>query len=111
MENLMPKVLSRRGAVACAAAVFAASLAATAWSQPGPGRGPRWGSEFTPGWALMTAKERDEHRERMRGFTDYAECRKYIEQHHEQMAARAKERSRPVPAQPRRDACAGLKKD
>ena len=86
-------------------------------SAPGMGMGPggdrgaaRWGSDYTPGWALMTQQERNEHRERMRSMSTYEECKTYQEQHHEQMAARAKERGGKPLAQPRRDACSGLKK-
>lgn len=78
---------------------------------PGGGRGAaRWGSDYTPGWALMTQQERNEHREHMRAMKTYDECKTYQAQHHEQMAARAKERGSPMRAQPRRDPCAGLKK-
>jgi len=71
----------------------------------------RWGSGVTYGWSLMTAQERTEHRQRMQSMTSYAECTAYRDQHHEQMVARAKERGVAAPsAQPRRDACAGLKK-
>lgn len=77
---------------------------------PGGRHGPRWGADFTPGWAMMSPKERDEHRARMQGAKTYEECRALQVQHHELMAARAKERGRAAPlAQPRRDACAGLK--
>lgn len=78
---------------------------------PGGGRGAaRWGSDYTPGWALMTQQERNEHRERMRSMKSYEECNAYQQQHHEQMAERAKERGGKALAQPRRDACGGLKK-
>lgn len=78
---------------------------------PGAGRGAaRWGSDTTPGWALMTQQERNEHRDRMRSMKTYEECKTYQDQHHEQMAARAKERGGKALAQPRRDACSGLKK-
>lgn len=78
---------------------------------PGSGHGAaRWGSDYTPGWALMTEQERNEHRERMRAMKTYEECKTYQEQHHEQMAARAKERGGKALPQPRRDACSGLKK-
>ncbi len=77
----------------------------------GHGRGAaHWGSDYTPGWALMTEQERNEHRERMRSMKTYEECKTYQEQHHEQMAARAKERGGKALPQPRRDACRGLKK-
>jgi hypothetical protein len=42
-------------------------------------------------------------------MTSQAECKAYMEQHHQEMVARAKEKGRTLPAQPRRDACAGLK--
>lgn len=77
----------------------------------GHGRGAaHWGSDYTPGWALMTEQERNEHRERMRSMKTYEECKTYQEQHHEQMAARAKERGGKALPQPRRDACRSLKK-
>lgn len=86
-------------------------------AQPGGGMGPgggrgaaRWGSDFTPGWALMTPQERTEHRDRMRAMKTYEECKAYQEQHHALMAARAKERGQATLPQPRRDACVGLKK-
>ncbi|ODV11068.1 MAG: hypothetical protein ABT20_06690 [Rubrivivax sp. SCN 70-15] len=72
--------------------------------------GPRWGSESTPGWALMSSAERDAHLEHLRSMKTYEECHAYMEQHREQMAARAKEQGRPALGQPRRDACAGLKR-
>jgi hypothetical protein len=91
--------------------VLLGALAASALAQPGPGRGPgaRWGSDFTPGWSMMSAQERNEHRERMCGFTNHDECRKHMDQHHEQVAEPAKARGMAMPAQPRHDACAGLK--
>lgn len=86
-------------------------------SAPGIGMGPggsrgaaRWGSDSTPGWALMTQQERNEHRNRMRSMKTYEECKTYQDQHHEQMVARAKERGGKALAEPRRDACSGLKK-
>jgi len=82
----------------------------------GPGAGPRsmgpgarWGKDFTPGWSLMTPAEQQQHRDKMHSAKTYEECKAYRDQHHEQMVARAKEKGRTLPAQPRRDACAGLK--
>lgn len=72
--------------------------------------GGRWGDDFTPGWSLMSESERKEHQARMSSMTNQADCKAYMEQHHQQMAARAKEKGSTVPAQPRRDGCAGLKK-
>jgi hypothetical protein len=78
---------------------------------PGGGRGAaRWGSDFTPGWTMMNQQERDEHRDRMHSMKTYEECKTYQERHHDQMATRANERGGKALAQPRRDACAGLKK-
>jgi len=78
---------------------------------PGGGRGAaRYGSDYTPGWTLMSEQERNEHRDRMRSMKTYEECKSYQDQHHEQMAARAKERGGKALAMPRRDACGSLKK-
>lgn len=100
-----------------------ASAALSSWSQPGPpasaprqGAGPmngpraHWGRDYTPGWSMMSEAERKEHREHMQAFKTYEECRAYMEKHHEQMASRVKERGGKPLAQPRRDACNGLKK-
>lgn len=72
--------------------------------------GPRWGSDYTPGWAMMTPKEREEHREQMRAAKTYEECQALRDKHREQMIARAKERGVNAPMQPRRDGCLGLKR-
>jgi hypothetical protein len=78
---------------------------------PGVGRGAaRWGSDVTPGWAMMNPQERKDHQDRMRAMNTYAECKTYRDQHHEQMAARAVERRGNALAKPRRDACGELKK-
>jgi hypothetical protein len=103
--------------------------AGTVSAQPGPGAGPvpgasaprggpggpgrmggRWGTDFTSGWSMMTSAERQEHQAKMRSMTNHDDCKAYMDQHHQQMAERAKEKGRTVPAQPRRDACAGLKR-
>ncbi|MBL8346532.1 MAG: hypothetical protein JNN03_13900 [Rubrivivax sp.] len=92
-----------------------AGPASASGSGPGPGARPgrqmagRWGSDSTPGWALMTEAERKEHVERMRAMKSLDECQAYVAQHREQMAARAKERGSATLRAPRRDACAGLK--
>lgn len=74
------------------------------------GGGPRWGSDTTPGWGMMTPKERDEHRAQMRAAKTQEECVALRDKHHEQMVARAKERGITMPGQPRRDACQGFKR-
>lgn len=77
--------------------------------RPAPAPQGRVGSDYTPGWSMMSKAERDEHRERMREMKTYEECRAYLDQHREKMAARATEQGRKALAQPRRDACASLK--
>jgi hypothetical protein len=110
-----------------AAAILLAAGAVTAQpaSGPGPGAGAsasrggpggagrmhgRWGSDYTPGWSMMTPAERQEHQSRMRSMTGHDDCKAYMDKHHEEMAVRAKEKGRTLPAQPRRDACAGLER-
>ncbi|MEW6707074.1 MAG: hypothetical protein AB1430_19680 [Pseudomonadota bacterium] len=95
----------------CAAATGASGVAAAGCPGGGPGMmgGGRWGRDYTPGWAMMSAEERNAHRQQMGAFKSYEECKAYMDQHHDDMAARAKERGIAMPAKPRRDACAGLK--
>lgn len=71
------------------------------------GGAARWGSDFTPGWALMTPDERNAHRDQMRTMTSRSACQAYVAEHHQQMVARAQARQLPLPT-PRRDPCAGL---
>lgn len=76
----------------------------------GMGRGAgRWGPGDTPGWALMSPQERNEHRDRMRSMKTFDECKAYQAQHHAEMAARAKERGGKPLGAPRRDPCGALK--
>jgi hypothetical protein len=75
----------------------------------GRGRGGMAGPDYSPGWSLMTPDERSQHQAKMRSMTNYDECKSYMAQQHEQMAARAKAQGDQLPAQPRRDGCAGLK--
>ena len=51
---------------------------------PGKTRGPwRADDDNTPGWALMTpGEERIEHQAKVRGFTNYEDCRAYQIAHH-----------------------------
>ena len=70
----------------------------------------RAGSDYTPGWSMMSKAERDEHRKRLHEMKTYEECRTYLEQHRTQMEARAKEQGRKALSAPKRDACAALKK-
>lgn len=68
-----------------------------------------WGADVTPGWAMMTWKERNEHRKKMHSMASYADCKRYIDEHHSQMVERAKARGKSPMAEPKRDACADLK--
>ena len=103
-------------------------------SAPGPGCGPmggasaaaadcprgtagprrhmvaHWGPGYTSGWPMMTPAERQEHQAKLAGLKTYEECRAYMDQHHEQRVARAKDKGLAMPAKPRRDGCAGLPK-
>ncbi|MGM9488256.1 hypothetical protein [Ideonella sp. YS5] len=72
------------------------------------GMGARWGRDYTPGWSMMTPAERQQHQEKLGALNTYEECRSYMDQHHEQMAARAKDKGLTLPAKPRHDACATL---
>jgi hypothetical protein len=88
-----------------------AGASASAGGCGGPGRsGPhgRWGADYTPGWTLMTPEERQAHQQRMAGMQTHADCKAYVDQHHADMVARAKERGMAMIAQPRRDPCASL---
>lgn len=80
-------------------------------SAPGPGRGPmmggpRVGSDYTPGWMMMTPEERDEHHRRMLSVRTPEECRQLLEEHRKLMTERARARGMGAMPGPRRDACA-----
>jgi len=68
-----------------------------------------WGSDVTSGWALMSWKERNEHRKKMRSMTNYDDCKAYLTEHHDKMAARAKEKGQLTLPDAKRDGCANLK--
>jgi hypothetical protein len=127
-ETVMKTILRAMlmGCIAAAAAVVMAQSAPAPGKGPGPGAGPpasapgmgpgmgrgrggMAGPDYSPGWSMMTPEERSQHQAKMRSMTDYGECKSYMTQQHEQMAARAKAQGAQVPAQPRHDGCAGLK--
>lgn len=92
----------------CATAAMAQPAtppAAAASATRGPGA--RFGADFTPGWAMMSSKERAEHRDRMRGARSADECRKLMDEHHKLLSERAKERGMKDLPTPRRNACGG----
>ena len=83
-------------------------LASSAFAAPGgPGRMMFDKSNVT-GWSMMTPEERTEHRNKMRSFKTYDECKAYQEEHHKLMEARAKEKGASLPA-PRTNACDRMK--
>ena len=59
----------------------------------------RWqgSQQNTYGWQLMTQQERTEHQAKLRGFTEYAACKEYVDEHHKQMEERAKEKGITTP--------------
>lgn len=95
-------------------ALIAVLIAIPASAQPGPGagqgKGPgfRFSQDNTPGWSLMTAAERTEHREKMLALKTYDECTAYLEQHHRLMQERAKEKGRSLP-ETKANACERMK--
>jgi hypothetical protein len=125
----MPKetTMKRLNSLSCQAAIAVALLCAGAvWAQEAtptkpaaPGAGATMGQHGmhgccgrhdTMGWSMMNRQERRDHHNKMMGMKDHASCQAYMQEHHALMTARAKERGVAMPAQPRRDACAGLKK-
>jgi hypothetical protein len=67
------------------------------------------GVDNTYGWAMMTPQEREAHQKRMFDLKSHGECKAYMDQHHQQMADRARQRGSAMPGQPPRDMCEGLK--
>ena len=100
-------------------AVLGASLASPILAQPaggqgmgpgagqgagmGPGPGGGKGMQFnankdnTWGYQLMSAEERNVHRDKMRATKTYDECKALQEDHHKAMEVRAKEQGKTLP--------------
>jgi hypothetical protein len=59
----------------------------------------RWqgNQQNTYGWQLMTPEERTEHQTKLRGFSEYAACKEYVDEHHKKMEERAKEKGITAP--------------
>jgi hypothetical protein len=74
----------------------------------GMGMGEAGMAESMPGWSMMSEKEREEHRARMRSGMSAAECQRYMEEHHRMMSERAKERGVAPPGEMRPGMCAGM---
>jgi hypothetical protein len=69
--------------------------------------GPRTGSDYTPGWSMMTPQERNEFHARMQSAKTAQECKDVMGEHRKTMEERAKSRGTALRA-PRRNPCAGL---
>jgi len=73
---------------------------------PGQGKGMRYtfNKSNTAGWALMTAKERTAHHDKMLAAKSYGECKALLEEHRLSMEVRAKEKGAALRG-PRQNAC------
>ena len=92
--------MHRRKILVVAAGVGAAALVPSGAARA-QGRGPR--EEPPPyGRALMTERERIEHRERMRDAGSEAERERLRIEHHERIRERAAARGTPLPEEPPR---------
>lgn len=49
-------------------------------------------ADNTPGWAMMTPQERDEHHKKMMSAKTPTDCKAHMEEHQKLMAERAKTR-------------------
>lgn len=85
-------------------------LAGSSILQTSVAAGGPWRAEEgnTSGWALMSPEERLEHQAKVRGFTNYDDCRAYQVAHHRLMVERAEQRGLPPPGG-RHDFCARLR--
>jgi hypothetical protein len=97
-------------------AVISAPVGAQPSATPGPdmGSGYARGMQFkfnkdnTRGWALMTDKERAEHRSAMMSTTSYEGCKAVQSEQHQIMEARAKQKGVTLPIA-RENACDRMK--
>jgi hypothetical protein len=73
-------------------------------------RGWQGNRDNTPGWAMMSRAERDEHHRKMQSMTSADECKVYMDKHRAEMVERAKQQGRAAPGAvaPRHDPCARL---
>ena len=70
---------------------------------------PHPGEDKAHGWSFMTPKEQEQHREKIKTMKTYAECKSYMEKHHEVMMNRAKTKGQELPNQANFEVCEGLK--
>ena len=66
---------------------------------------PRVGADYTPGWDMMSAQERDAYRQRMLSVPTRDECRRMRDDQIKQAAKRANVRGIKDLPNPRYDAC------
>lgn len=66
---------------------------------------PRVGADYTPGWDMMTAQERDAYRKRMLSVPTRDECKRMRDDQIKQAAKRANVRGIKDVPNPRYDAC------
>jgi hypothetical protein len=98
--------------LACIGALAASSaFAQSSPTEKGTGHEPGglWGQKYTPGWSMMSGKERQEHKEKIEAIKTRDACRAFIDQVQQQMDDRAKGKGSAAKAKPPRDACAKLK--
>jgi hypothetical protein len=74
----------------------------------GMGHGSDANAASTPGWSMMSPEERQAHRYRIQSASSREDCARYMEQHHQRMIERAKQRGESLPAPVRPDVCAGM---
>ena len=87
------------------ASVATAQVADAPASAASASRPVRVGSEYTPGWDMMTPAERDAFRQRMIAAPTKAECRRLRDEQLEIAAKRANARGIKSVPNPRYDAC------
>lgn len=98
-------------AAASARASAPAPAPVTSVQRPRAGEGVRWGRGVTPGWSLMTPRERAEHRARMQAARTAQECRDVMAAQRDLVERRAQSSGRPgVPLMPHHDPCSNWRR-
>lgn len=96
---------------AAASARASAPAPVTSVQRPRAGEGVRWGRGVTPGWSLMTPRERAEHRARMQAARTAQECRDVMAAQRDLVERRAQSSGRPgVPLMPHHDPCSNWRR-
>ncbi len=84
---------------------LAQSASAPASSASQPQAVPRYGEIYTPGWVMMSKKERAEYAAAMGQLKNRGECVAYMKKHYELMSRRALHRNLPLADHARVDLC------